>query len=415
MSVDLDRQLKDYCRLIDEKQGVLSLDDILERTGDQQVIPNITPRRPDQQLSPRRKWIAAAAAALVVLIGAIGIRSLPATDGTPEPADQPTTTTWPGPLREDATSMGIDTMEEDDSGIGAWWSWEDPEDSAIPWVDITGVKADPGRWWIELAGWPAQGEAIPEDATISHGMVVETNGDGIADYILGIDAPGPDGPFHVWITDLATGETMEQTGPPYGAPFDFAHAPANKVVVGGVEVEYPPTVHLFPVGAAPPGAFTVRANRFYAWASLTVAGDVVAWDYTPDGSWLSVAESEQTTRPTAPEMELGARMLIIPVQNMSGETAELFVAHDTFPMDSLVGTAVPSTVGPGQTKEVTFTVPDGEWMIFVNPGRFAGPLIGAQDIPTDANGELPITIVIGQDGSASTQVPSDAGPGWIDH
>jgi hypothetical protein len=39
MSVDLDRQLQEYCRLIDEKQGALSVEDILERSGELQVIP----------------------------------------------------------------------------------------------------------------------------------------------------------------------------------------------------------------------------------------------------------------------------------------------------------------------------------------------------------------------------------------
>jgi hypothetical protein len=28
-------------------------------------------------------------------------------------------------------------------------------------------------------------------------------------------------------------------------------------------------------------------TRFYAWASVSVNGDVVAWDYAPDVGWLS--------------------------------------------------------------------------------------------------------------------------------
>ena len=65
MSIDLDRQLREYCRQLDEKQGALTFEDILERTGELQVIPG----RGNQQVTRRRKWFAAAA--LVVSLVAI--------------------------------------------------------------------------------------------------------------------------------------------------------------------------------------------------------------------------------------------------------------------------------------------------------------------------------------------------------
>ena len=47
------------------------------------------------------------------------------------------------------------------------------------------------------------------------------------------------------------------------------------------------------------------------------------------------------------------------------------------------------TVAPGETVDVTFTVPPGEgWAIFVNPGPQLGPLILAIDVPPDASGRL---------------------------
>jgi hypothetical protein len=36
-----------------------------------------------------------------------------------------------------------------------------------------------------------------------------------------------------------------------------------------------------------PADLNGRTVRFYAWASATVAGEVVAWDYAPDAAWLS--------------------------------------------------------------------------------------------------------------------------------
>ena len=83
MSVDLDRQLREFCRLIDEKQGSISFDDILERSGELQVVPG----RKNQQLSPRRQWIPAVIAAIAILVVVVGIRLLPS--GNPGPADQP--------------------------------------------------------------------------------------------------------------------------------------------------------------------------------------------------------------------------------------------------------------------------------------------------------------------------------------
>jgi hypothetical protein len=419
MSVELDRQLIEYCRLIDERQGALTFDDILERTGEQQVIPHVIPGRLDRQLSPRRKWLAVAAAALAFVIVAISIRFLPATDGPPEPAEQPTTTTWPGPVREDATSLGITTMERD-VGDGTW-SWEDPLDTPVDWIDVQRVSFSEGQphWYIELAAKPPLAADLELGVLIAYGLVLDTGGDGIADYVVGIDNNALEpGDFHVWVTDLASGETDEQIGPPYGFPVEFSHP--DEAQPGDYPLGRPATMVFTFLGDSAPAGLGLGTTQFYVWTSTTTDGEVVAWDYAPDSSWLRVAASAQapapepTPRPSAPEVEAEARVLTIPVQNTSGEPAQLFVARDTQPLEFLVGTVEPSTVGPGLTNDVAFTVPAGkDWAIFVNPSPDRGPLILATDIPPDASGQLPIDIIVDQFGSPGVQTFGEPQPGWF--
>jgi hypothetical protein len=109
----------------------------------------------------------------------------------------------------------------------------------------------------------------------------------------------------------------------------------------------------------------------------------------------------------------GSRQWVIPVENQSNVPARLFVAQDESPMGDLVGTAEPNVVAPGATTDVVFTVPAGRsWAVFVNPGPMLGPLIGAGDVPADAAGELPLRIVIDENGSPGAQLMTDE-PGWF--
>ncbi len=122
MSIDLDRQLREYCRQLDEKQGALTFEDILERTGELQVIPG----RGNQQVTRRRKWFAAAA--LVVLITALSIWLFPGIDGIPQPADQPSTPslTTPTTLASKVDSLpplevhGWPDTSENAAGVYSW-------------------------------------------------------------------------------------------------------------------------------------------------------------------------------------------------------------------------------------------------------------------------------------------------------
>jgi hypothetical protein len=139
------------------------------------------------------------------------------------------------------------------------------------------------HWRIDLAEKPPTAERLADAGSLlTYGLVLETTGDGVADFVIGIsnDAPGP-GHFRVWVTDLATNETREQVGAPYGSPVEFRHPDEQ-------EVGEPPSMVFTFIGGSMPRGIT-STSRWYAWAALTdAAGDVVAWDYAPDAAWLIV-------------------------------------------------------------------------------------------------------------------------------
>jgi hypothetical protein len=195
-----------------------------------------------------------------------------------------------------------------DEELSPWsiggWAMPDRRDAAVPGVDIVDVRWRPEgqmHWGIELASWPSRAEDLdPAETIIEYGVVLDTNGDRVADYEFGInnDAPVP-GDFRVWVTNLATGETDEQVGAPYGYPVEFSHPDEqdpNDTLNG--ESRPPTMVFTFlggPRGARPVGrpdeAGEVRPPsewQFYVWATVTEGGEVVAWDYGPDFGWLTV-------------------------------------------------------------------------------------------------------------------------------
>lgn len=109
-------------------------------------------------------------------------------------------------------------------------------------------------------------------------------GDGVADYLIGIDNDAPQrGDFHVWVTDLATGVTDEQIGPPYGYPIEFSHP--DEWASG--DINNPRTLVLTFLGGSGPADLNPETVRFYAWASATRDGEVFATDYAPDTGWMT--------------------------------------------------------------------------------------------------------------------------------
>jgi hypothetical protein len=156
MRSDLDRQLREYSRHMDEKQGALSVDDILERSGELQVIPKAIPRRQRQQLSQRSRWIAAAAAAVAVLVVVIGIGFLSGTDRSPGPVDQPTTTL--GEIRSDFPASG--PVEPGTYHI-----------PSSPW-NVAGFTMTMPEGWETAYGSPGAGKASDSGAELGFYFVL---------------------------------------------------------------------------------------------------------------------------------------------------------------------------------------------------------------------------------------------------
>ena len=123
----------------------------------------------------------------------------------------------------------------------------------------------------------------PTQTVISYGLAFDTTDDGAADYEVGIsNEASPAGDFRVWVTDLATGDTDEQIGPPYGFPVEFAHPDeAERLAWGRVQPCCSPSLLGRGRRESPMAPGSMR------WASVEVDGEIVAWDYAPDVGWLN--------------------------------------------------------------------------------------------------------------------------------
>jgi hypothetical protein len=111
----------------------------------------------------------------------------------------------------------------------------------------------------------------------------------VPDHLVGINNDASEaGRFRIWVTNLATGATEEQDGPPYGFPIEFSHPDEREPGAG--DAGNPGMVFTFLPGTRPAGV-TV-STRFYAWASVEEAGTVVAWDYAPDIGWVGKPQAD---------------------------------------------------------------------------------------------------------------------------
>jgi len=202
--------------------------------------------------------------------------------------------------------------------------YEDPtgdtESGAFPWVDINAVsfcrnQACPIVWV------PAPPDLDPTEQWIAYGLVVDDNGDGVADRRFGTDnvpkTTSGEREHREWITDLHTGRTVSlvvragsdlggQVGDTYlntsfpAGPAQPAEQPKESPCSGGSTPPSPPSWMVGLGGAEfdfgrgdvagpdPNGGGSSGAvpALFYAWASVIVDGRVVATDYAPDAGWL---------------------------------------------------------------------------------------------------------------------------------
>ncbi|HEU4356120.1 MAG TPA: hypothetical protein VFT27_11070 [Actinomycetota bacterium] len=238
-----------------------------------------------------RRIRAGALAVVVMLVGAaVFLRAL-RSEPTLQPAPQPTGT--PGP------SVWSFVHERSDLTVHRGRAWQDPHDAPVGWIDVERVRFSAPRytngdfqpgWYIELAAKPPAVADREPGLLVAYGLVLETTGDGVADYLVGIDNDASEGgDFHVWVTDLATGETDEQIGPPYGSPIDFSHPD---------EQGSGPNMSFFFLPGSAPADLNPKTVRFYAWASASRGGEVFATDYAPDAGWLTSAPGgPDTTTP----------------------------------------------------------------------------------------------------------------------
>lgn len=354
---------------------------------------------------------------VALLIGgtAVAVRLL-SDDSSPAPDVPDAVLEWTGPVRAERAGAAVETLAR---AADSTLTWSEAPDTAPRWVDIAHVVISPDfpNWRLELGlGHPRREALTRAGRVLGFGFVMDTNDDGIADYVVGIDSDAAAPAVHVWLTDLASGETDERFAAPYGDPVDFATSLWGEGDPTGPQRL--PGGDFFNVGFAPAELFDLETARFYAWSSLTEDGEVVAWDYAPDTGWLSAPPRQIlgctpiACPMTGPAPGPGSREWIVKVENGSTRDAHLFVAVDDSPMGALVGTAMPASIPAGATERVVFIVPDGAgWGIFVNPSPSSGPLIGAQDVPMDAFGILPITIMVQPGGSAVVSIPP--APGWF--
>ncbi len=231
--------------------------------------------------------VAAVAIAVMTFAGVDALRSAPIPADKPFEEIETPTPAPPGWSRVHERDASV--LHRGRTELGAI-VWRDPHDAPVGWVDVERVVSEGdggyGYWEIELAANPPRAAGLEPGLLIAYGLVLDTTGDGVADHLIGIDndAPQP-GDFHVWVTDLTTGETDEQIGPPYGLPIEFKH-PDERRPDDGPSPPHVTLTFLTGTGSAP-ADLDPDSVRFYAWASATRNGEVFASDYAPDTGWMT--------------------------------------------------------------------------------------------------------------------------------
>ena len=204
---------------------------------------------------------------------------------------------WPGPIRPEPLLGGpvIQFVPGPDSHweyqAGRWQGlhYDDPVGDVGPdvaWLDIAKVGhggSGPPYFSLHLAGDLPNLVPDPAKRWIAYGVVLDTNGDGVADVRIGMDQTGSG--LRAWRTDLATGETTRKVGPPF-ASFGRTtnEGGAGRIVdwfFPGDDFVGPNMAKIY--YSAKPGEPMPRA---YGWASMIEGGRIVATDFAPDVGWL---------------------------------------------------------------------------------------------------------------------------------
>ena len=161
----------------------------------------------------------------------------------------------------------------------------DTGSDVFPWVDIHEVGFCQGQTACIRITLVSNHPPVvdPAEQWIAYGVVVDDDGDGVADRRFGVDnsqytAPGKDPQRRQWITDLHTGRTLLEDD--FGETFFDTFYPPGTYGVDGARLS-------FGGDATGGGKIGALPERYYAWASVIENGRVVATDYAPDAGWLA--------------------------------------------------------------------------------------------------------------------------------
>jgi hypothetical protein len=201
---------------------------------------------------------------------------------------------WPGPLR-----VETDTGAADYRPVFL----NDPSDDpvpALPEIDLLGLEVRTCMWGNDRAACVFFSPAAhaspmpsPEERWLAYGIVVDDDGDGVADYRYGIDNAGPAKFHRVWEGDLAVGtssiprfDRMWRTDLETGETKSYVDTLEDPLVMDGVfpeSDEFGNNGHIF---AVPTGPWF----RFYVWSAAIVDGQIVASDFHPNDGWVLFGE-----------------------------------------------------------------------------------------------------------------------------
>lgn len=266
-------------------------------------LPEDDVRRGRSRIRRTRGFVAGGAAlTLAALVAALswggggreGDRLLPA---GPSPSPSPTASAAApvavsmAPLRDESQAVAAMTSVAVAEGEAATWRFRDPQgDSSRGAVDIEQVVVQNfgGQYRLD---WMFQVRedypTAPEPGRrIEYGIVLDTDGDRAADCQIGVsrDVGGTDLPFSSWVTNLRTGVTHREDGPPYGKLVDFRH-PAE-TPSGPMDTRLVRFFFIF-AETGPCEGYGARST-FYSWAADGDGRRAPTLDYAPDTAWLQM-------------------------------------------------------------------------------------------------------------------------------
>lgn len=292
-SQNFDDELRGWAELGDERLPARFLDAALAQveTTPQRGAGWWSLRDAIMQMQPAAALIGIAAVGVVALVVGLAIGGLsPHVTDQPSAAASPSASAseWASALREEPAGGAPDVPFTTDSEHNLAYIADGTAelgDQLPAWVDVSQLNwqlSSTTTDGVTMALGFEIGASPPEfepGAATAYGVVLDTNRDGEADYVVGMDNVGG-GAHREWILEVSSGRrSVNHTGRygsgAYGTWTDtyFPGESRRRILAGRVE------------------SAGEDSLRFYFWASTDVDGEAVT-DYAPDIGWI-------TFRPTA--------------------------------------------------------------------------------------------------------------------